>query len=110
MPGPQHGIVGDDNYGTDLPKLDVQPEVLAAEARAAKFSQSAEFKILKEHIEERIELYQKYLPDGRALTEVDSDERAQQWVIANAVIGEFQAILASYEQAQEVVKATARRG
>lgn len=101
--GPQNGIIGE-NYGIDLPSVTVDKNQLDDEVRMARFSKSKEFKKLKEIMEARIEFYQKSLPDGRAVTEVDSVERAQMWVIANAVIGEFKMILSAYEDAKEVVK------
>lgn len=99
----QNSIIGD-NYGIDLPSVDVDKDELDEEKRMARFSKSKEFKKLKEIMEARISFYQKALPDGRAITEVDTAERAQMWVVANAVIGEFKMILAAYEDANEVVK------
>ena len=99
----QHGIIGD-NYGIDLPSADVDVNELNEEKAMARFSKSKEFKKLKEIMQSRIDFYQKALPDGRPLSEVDTAERAQMWVIANAVIGEFNMILAAYEDANEVVK------
>lgn len=101
--GPQNGIIGD-SYGTDLPSLQVDKDVLAEEKAKARFSKSKEFKRLKEQMEARIEFYQKALPDGRALTAVDTTERGNMWVIANAVIGEFNMLIADYENAAEVTK------
>lgn len=99
----QNGIMGDDNFGIDLPRT-VLKDDLDKEKKMAKFSKTAEYKVLKDHIEGRISFYQSFLPDGRALTEVDAAERANQWVIANAITGEFKAILAAYETAAETVK------
>ena len=99
----QHGIIGD-NYGIDLPSVDVDKNELDEEKRMARFSKSKEFKKLKEIMQSRIDFYQKALPDGRPLSAVDTAERAQMWVIANAVIGEFNMVLAAYEDANEVVK------
>lgn len=101
--GPVNGIVGQD-FGTELPQTEVLVEQRAEEKSMAKFSRTKEFKALKSKIEERIEFYQKCLPDGRPLTAVDETERASQWIIANVVIGEFKAIIASYEQAKEAVE------
>lgn len=98
-----NAIIGD-NYGIDLPNVAVDKDELDEEKRMARFSKSKEFKKLKEIMEARIDFYQKALPDGRAITEVDTAERANMWVVANAVIGEFKMILAAYEDANEVVK------
>lgn len=99
----QNGIIGD-TYGIDLPNVNVGEEQLNEEKAMARFSKSKEFKKLKEIMQSRIDFYQKALPDGRALTEVDTAERAHMWLVANAVIGEFKMILAAYEDAAEVVK------
>lgn len=101
--GPQNGIMGD-NFGIDLPQAQVDKSALDEEKAMARFSKSKEFKKLKEMMEARIEFYQKALPDGRPITAVDGRERAEMWVIANAVIGEFNMILGAYENAKEVTK------
>lgn len=84
------------------PELD--PEQLAQEKRMAKFAKSQEFKMLKEFLEERINFYQKYLPDGRSVTE--TLPTPEQWSVANGIIGEFNLIINSFEQAAEAVDAT----
>ena len=99
----QHGLIGD-NYGIDLPDVDIDKDELDEEKRMARFSKSKEFKKLKQIMESRIAFYQKALPDGRPLTEVDAIERGRQWEVANIVIGEFKMVLAAYEDANEVVK------
>lgn len=101
--GPQNGIMGD-NFGIDLPQAQVDKSALDEEKAMARFSKSKEFKKLKEMMEARINFYQKALPDGRPITAVDGMERAEMWVIANAVIGEFNMILSAYENAREVTK------
>lgn len=55
-------------------------------------------------MQSRIDFYQKALPDGRPVTAVDTVERGQMWVIANAVIGELKMIIDEYEDAAEVTK------
>jgi hypothetical protein len=99
----QHGIIGD-NYGIDLPQVEPDKTYLDEEKAMARFSKSKEFKKIKEIMQARIEFYQQALPDGRPVTEVDAQERANMWVIANAVIGEFNMILNAYETANEAVK------
>jgi shikimate kinase len=98
-----NGIIGD-NYGIDLPEIEVNKEVLDDEKRMARFSKSKEFKKLKEIMQSRIDFYQKALPDGRPLTGVDSLERGKQWEVANIVIGELKMIIDSYENANKAVK------
>ncbi len=100
----QHGIIGD-NYGIDLPDVDIDKDELDEEKRMARFSKSKEFKKLKQIMQSRIDFYQKALPDGRPLTAAENMvERGQMWVVANVVIGEFNMILDAYENANEVVK------
>lgn len=96
----QNSIIGD-SYGTDLPKTQVPEQDLVQEKKMARFSKSKEFQVLKKHLEERIAYYQVFLPDGRPVTNgVTGDE----WIIANTIIGEFQAIIAAYENARAAVK------
>lgn len=103
----QYGIVGDSQM-TELPQTEVDEAALHEEKLKSKFSRTREFKEQQQWIEERIRFYQTMLPDGRPLTSVDSPERGQQWVIANAVIGEFQLFLNRYQYANEVVKDAAK--
>jgi hypothetical protein len=101
--GPQNTVIGD-SFGIDLPETVVETNDLVEEKQMAKFSRTKEFKRLKEQMERRIQFYQGCLPDGRPLTDVNAAERAQQWVIANVVIGEFQMLINMYEEAAEVTK------
>ena len=101
--GPQNSLIGD-SFGIDLPEMRVDKNELNEEKRKARFSKTKEFQQLKAKMESRIAFYQAALPDGRPVTAVDTAERAQQWVIANAIIGEFKLIIAEYEDAAEVVK------
>lgn len=96
----EFGIIGDD-YGTSLPEMAVDKVEMMEEKKAARFSKTAEFKKLKEHLESRIEFYQQYLPDGRP---VNSQAKPEDWIIANTVIGEFKAIINAYELARETLK------
>jgi hypothetical protein len=105
--GAQNAIVGDE-FGIDLPETEQLEDQRAEEKSMARFSKTKEFKALKSKIDERIEFYQKVLPDGRPLTAVEAAERAEQWVIANVVIGEFKAILQAYTQAKEAVEDATR--
>lgn len=105
--GAQFGIMGDE-YGTDLPETKVSEQDLVPERKAAKFSKTAEFKRLKTHLEERIEYYQNFLPDGRNALAVDVDKLGVEWKVANAIIAEFKMVIGFYEQANEVVNAADR--
>jgi hypothetical protein len=100
----QNGIVGD-SFGTDLPTTQVDNNSLLEEQKMARFSKTTEYKRLKEHLEERISFYQSYLPSGDAITlKQDTNQLGQNWLVANAIIAEFQAVLLAYENAKEVVK------
>lgn len=106
--GPQNAIMGDDNYGTDLPVVDIPDDTMEDLKRMARFSKTAEYKILKEYVEGRVKFYKTQLPDGRPLSDVDATERGNMWVVANAVIGEMEAILGTYDEASRVVKEAAK--
>src|SRR4051812_27355714 len=99
---PQNGIIGD-NTGIDLPQMQVEENTLVEEKKMAKYSRSTEFKRIQEWCEGRIEFYQTYLPNG---TEVGLDvaPSAEDWRVANRVIGEFRALINTYEIAGDAVK------
>lgn len=100
---PQNAIIGDDNYGTDIPVTSQPEENLEAEKNRAKFSRTKEFKELKSYIEARIEFYSTYLPTGQPITDVTEEERGKYWLVANLVIDEMKMILQSYEKPAEVI-------
>ena len=102
--GAQNGVVGD-SFSVEVPEMVVDQETLAEERKMAKYSKTAEFERIKRYMEGRILHYQSALPDGRPLTEVNDQERAEMWVIANAVIGEFKSFLAEFELARDAVEA-----
>lgn len=104
--GPQNGILGDD-LGMELPETQVDTTAMAEEQKAARYSKSHEYKKLKSHWDERISYYQKFLPDGRPLTEATKEEREQMWIVANIVIAELQTVMNYYENAREVVESDA---
>ncbi len=106
--GPQNALMGED-YGTDLPVTSLPERDLSAERNAAKFSKTAEFKRLKNHLEERIDYYQNFLPDGRSTLLVDTADLAVEWKVANSVIAELRMIIRFYENANEVVADAAKR-
>lgn len=99
--GAKFGIMGDD-FGTDIPEMKVPEQDLTVEKNMARFSKSEEFKKLKQHFEERIEFYQKNLPNGAPIG--STMPTGADWVVANTVIAEFRAVLAIYEQAREAVE------
>jgi hypothetical protein len=98
------GIIGD-AYPTELPVTDVPEQDLTEEKKMAKFSKTAEFKRLKTHMEERIAYYQTFLPSGKSVLEAeDVTKLGQNWLVAQAIVTELQAIIDAYELANETVK------
>lgn len=102
MSGPVNALIGDD-FGMEIPRTTVDEDELAIEKKMARFSKTKEFKKLKEYIDSRIEFYQQYLPDGRPVP-ADMKMVGENWIIANAIIGEFKAVLMAYELANEATK------
>lgn len=105
---PEHrGIIGDQDFGTELPMMQVDETEMAVEKNMAKFSRTKEFKALREHLEQRISYYQMFLPDGKIVgtgvagTKIPTPE---EWTIANVIISEFKAIIATYESASQAVR------
>ena len=94
-----NGIIGD-AYGTELPQTQMPEELLVEEKAMARFSKSKEFAHLKKHIEDRIRYYQAFLPNGKTVVE---GATAEDWRVANVIIGEFQAVIDAYERAREIV-------
>jgi hypothetical protein len=98
------GIIGD-AYPTELPVTEVPEQDLTEEKKMAKFSKTAEFKRLKTHMEERIAYYQTFLPSGKSVLEAeDVTKLGQNWLVAQAIVTELQAIIDAYELANETVK------
>lgn len=98
---PDNVIMGD-NTGIDLPQMQPDEQDLNLEKNIAKFSKTKEWKNLKEHIQFRIDFYQKYLPNG---TEVGLDvvPTPEDWRVANRVIGELNLLINTYEGVKEAV-------
>ena len=108
--GAQNAITGDIADITELPVTQVSDQDLQNEKNMAKFSKSKEFKVLKDHIESRIKFFQTQMPDGTPTVTKPLEELVAHWKVANLVIGEFQAILDAYENAQKVVNDARRAG
>lgn len=107
--GPQNMPMGNE-FGTDIPETQVDDTSRAEIANAAKFSKSKEFQALKTHLGERIKFYQTYLPDGRPVQSItDEAEQGRMWITANAIIGEFEAVISAYEQAAKLIADEAKK-
>lgn len=111
MSGPQNAVMGDDtNFGLDIPEAQVDDEILAELQKSAKFSRTAEFKVLKQHLEDRIRHYQTFLPGNIPAENVPDEERGKYWAIANILTQEFRGIIKVYEQAAEEIKNMRKNG
>lgn len=105
MSGPDNAVMGDMGDPTSLPESQVDEQNLVEEKKMARFSKTAEYKRLETYINGRIDFFKKYLPNGKPVAgEGPTQEMVNNWVIANTVIGEFDAILGAYNDAQESVK------
>lgn len=115
MTGPSNAVMGDLDDPTIIPETSVPEEELTEEKKLAKYSKTAEFKRLKDYMEQRIEFYQRYLPNGSLVEGDPKDGRAVSfnlpqedlnvyWRVACLLIREFQNVLLSYENAAETVK------
>ena len=100
----QNGLI-DESMSMEMPTTKVSEDELIIEKSMANFATTSEYKRLKEHLESRVAFYQSFLPDGRDLRGIDDASiLGVNWKVANAIIGEFNAVLAAYENAKEAVK------
>lgn len=99
--GAQHGLIGNNDIGVDIPEQTLPNNELQVERSMAAFTTSAEYKRLKQHLEERIAFYQTCLPDGSLVAQ--NKPTPTDWQVANSIIGEFKAVLLAYEAAKEAV-------
>lgn len=105
MAGPQNAIIGEDaNYGLDLPEAQTDDQAFAEIQKTAKFSKTAEFKALKDHLESRIEFYKTYLPGGQPLDAIEPGKLGEFWAVADRIINEFRAVINAYEEAARTVR------
>ena len=100
--GPQNVLIGD-STGVELPQMEASEDLLVEEKKMAKYSRSAEFRRIQDHFNERIAFYQSKLPDGRDIG-VGKLPTPEEWVVANAIIAEFNLVINMYERAAEAVK------
>lgn len=104
------GIIGHQT-NVQIPQSQVNEQSLIEEKHMAKFSQTSEFKKLKEFIEARVEYYKIALPGGVDPNDPNLAGRdlSTEWKVANAVIRELEGIIRAYEDAARVVKEDAKR-
>ena len=103
MSGPVNTIIGD-NQPIDLPQAQLSDDQLRDERMMAKFSRTAEFRRLKEHLKERIDHYKHFLPGEIPIESVSQEEREKTWLAADTIIKEFKLIISTYELAGEAVR------
>lgn len=99
---PDNVLLGDSNP-TELPQMQVDDQNLVEEKKMAKYSKTAEFKRIKDYCQERIAFYQTKLPNGLEVG-LEVAPSAEDWRVANRVIGELKLLMNMYELADEVVK------
>ena len=99
--------MGDMNSMTSLPQApaEKQQEAAAQVKRKAKYSRSKEFQELKGMMENRIEFYKAFLPNGTPAALASKAELEQNWPVANIVIAELQQVIDMYQNAEEELKA-----
>lgn len=109
--GPQNGIVGADaGYGLDIPEHQQDDSQFKELQNTARYSESAQYKTLRKHMESRIAFYQTQLPGGQPVTDIDPKIAARMWQPALTIINELQAIIGVYDETAKLVKSeTAKR-
>jgi hypothetical protein len=100
----QNGIIGEGDFGTSIPETQQEENPLVEERKMAKFTRTAEYKRQKAWVEDKIKLYQNYLPDGRKVASMPMAERGEHWTVANEIIQVLNEFLTSYESSVEIVK------
>lgn len=100
---PENAIIGDET-GVGLPQAQPDETHIAEVKKKAKYSRSKEFAELKENMEQRIKLWQTFLPGSVPVTAVSKEERGHYWAIADAVIAELRMVIDGYESAEELSK------
>lgn len=91
-----------DSFSLELPGYTPLEETLVEEKKMARYSKTKEFKRVVQHCQDRIEFYQKFLPNGQ---EVGTENvTAEDWRVANRVVMEFNLLINMYETAATAVK------
>jgi len=100
---PDNAIIGD-MTSVELPQAAPNEDYVNELRKKARYSKSKEFKELRELVEHRIEYYKQYVPDGRPISTVPKKEVQELWPLANIVIAELSAVIATYDGAVELLK------
>lgn len=97
-----NAVMGDDNFGTDLPQTVLDEAEVTEVKSMASFAHSKEYDRITEFFESRVAYYQAYAPDGRDVKSVPPAELRDMWLVSNAIIGELKYIMATYANAKEI--------
>lgn len=100
---PENVLLGDTNMGIDLPQVKPDDKELLPEKQMANYAKTEGFAQVKKHCEERIDFYQKHLPNGLEIG-LDYIPNTEDWRVANRIIGEFKLLMNKYDNAVEVVE------
>lgn len=103
MSGPSNAIMGDDT-GTDLPQKPEDEEAINDLKRKAKYSRSKEYSELRQKAQERVEFYQRFLPNGQPVGTASKGDVERKWELANIIIAEFQQLFSEHENAAQLLK------
>lgn len=81
-----------DMFSIPEPVVDTTDQKLTAQ-----FASSTGWKQQKEYLQERINYWQHFLPDGKAVNQLSREERETAWAIADNVIREVNQWIMSVE-------------
>lgn len=100
---PQNAVIGDES-GVDLPQAPMDETALNELKAKAKYSKTKEYKELKAKADERIEFYQKFLPNGQPVGTATKGDMERKWEMANLLIAEFQQLFSEHENATQILR------
>lgn len=95
MSRPQNSVMSDftmPSFELEEPQIDTTDQKLMA-----KFAGSKGWEQQKEFLQTRIEYWQHFLPDGRAISKLSPGERETAWQIADNVIREINLWIAAVQ-------------
>jgi hypothetical protein len=104
MTGAQNAVLGDQDLPLELPQSSADADGRAEERQMAKYSESEEYRRIKDHLQDRIKFFQKYFPGGQPVKVLPVAEREAYWVAACVITDELQSIINDYDQIREGVK------
>jgi len=93
--GPQNSVI-DESSPLTVPEPEEAPAKEPDDFR--RLGQSSHWPKVAEKIDQRIVMYQQYLPSGQPLSTMSKEERAEKWLLADTVIRELTELKAFIEQ------------